>query len=227
MAAQAPFASNESPHTAMTQVLDLIKVKLLAMSKEDLVDMVLDLSRTVVQLEVQVDNDKVARNDLEKQLDVLKQHLSEASEKNSSAGDPTNQLASTSPSIVATTMTNTASNSPVQQFGGSALDALTASINNAQCSEQHSLHNSDRQVVAHEIFEKYHIDSDAQSKFYESRKLRNFATRQHALELFLKRVGETQGRNVLSVILGKGATTVNHSRLFVQCVREVETRVVR
>ena len=227
MAAQAPFASNEAPPpAAMTQIMDLIKVKLLAMSKDDLVEMVLDLSRTVVQLEAQIENDKVARNDLEKQLDVLKQHLSESSEKNSSVGDQHAQLASTSPSIVATTMTNTASNSPVQQSGGAALDALTASLNSTTFSES-TLTNSDRQVVAHEIFEKYQIDADAQAKFYESRKLRNFATRQQALELFLKRVGESQGRNVLSVILGKGATTVNHSRLFVQCLREVETRVVR
>ena len=231
MAAQTPLYSVRHDATqsrsAETPVLELIKVKLLAMPKEELVDMVLDLSRIVVQLEAQADKDKVAKNDLEKELDGLRQTISESSEKSSSLGDPA-PLATSSPSVIATTMTNTASSSPIQQSSGSALDALTASLAaGTQFTEQLAASESNRQVIAHEIFDKYQIDADAQAKFYESRKLRNFAARQQALDLFVKRVGESQGKNVLSVLLGKGTSAVNHSRLFVQCVREVENRVVR
>jgi hypothetical protein len=98
----------------------------------------------------------------------------------------------------------------------SALDALAASMVSTTSSHPSS---------AEDIFAKYHVDEDAQGKFYESRKLRgNSNARQKVLDLFVQRIGATQGRSVLAFVRGGESQIVNNSKIFVQCVREVEAR---
>ena len=75
-------------------------------------------------------------------------------------------------------------------------------------------------LVANEIFERFHIDSDAQTKFYESRKL-NFTLRQLVLERFVNRA---HSEAIMAALQNK---PFKGSQVFVQCLRSVESRPIK
>jgi hypothetical protein len=104
------------------------------------------------------------------------------------------------------------------QTTASALDALAASM--APVQAVNVTHH-----IADEVFARYAVDEEAQSRFTESKRLReNPKARQRVLDMFVQRIKSRQGQSVLALIRGGESQLVNNSKIFVQCVREIETR---
>ena len=159
------------------------------MEKEELTNVVLELSRRVLELE----DARTARPG--ESASMTQQQRAATFERSAGRSDGW-------PLKVATT--------------ASALDALAASMAQGASTGYHT---------AEEVFARYAVDEEARTLFHESKRLRTSAqARQRVLDTFVQRIKSTQGRSVLALVRGGESQLVNNSKIFVQCVREIEAR---